>query len=472
MDNIRDVMLLLGYQETSDPADANVIWCWRYPFTASRDSAGTPPGLHTAYKLIKTGVGLHQFVNQLPGIGSITTKSELGKLAGVLKFIPQTYRLPQEYDVWQEAISTAKEQGSTLEWIQKDPEHRGISVVADAQSTHLANRTQGILVQELVRPYLIGNRLWDFGVYVGITQLEPLMVYIYTGSVLLRFCKVDYVWNITDDTDPASYVIYGLENVHRSGKEVPEMEAHYKDSGTDSSLSSTMSLAAISSYLASQGINTTAWWLDVQSQIVQLLQHTAPNMAQGLRSNYPGSRVNFFTLLRFDFMFDHHRQNRLIEVNMSPGLHRHDLPRSEQLLSRKLVHDLVTLKGLAPGGYHHVATGQDLAAIKYHTDGTALGESSCAGGCDTVADCSSKPECILCRACRSQWQNDMLTRVMAEHLNAHGYMRIHPPGIALASYMGANNVDVDSYFDPHVRSDDAVVRAWLEQKCASDYRWC
>lgn len=39
------------------------------------------------------------------------------------------------------------------------------------------------------------------GVYVAITQLEPLMAYVFTGSVLLRFCSKPYQRDITPDTD-------------------------------------------------------------------------------------------------------------------------------------------------------------------------------------------------------------------------------------------------------------------------------
>jgi hypothetical protein len=39
------------------------------------------------------------------------------------------------------------------------------------------------------------------GVYVAIPQLEPLTAYVFTGSVLLRFCSKPYVRDITADTD-------------------------------------------------------------------------------------------------------------------------------------------------------------------------------------------------------------------------------------------------------------------------------
>jgi hypothetical protein len=39
--NVRDVFELLGYTPTDKPADANVIWAWRDPFT-KHDPAEQP----------------------------------------------------------------------------------------------------------------------------------------------------------------------------------------------------------------------------------------------------------------------------------------------------------------------------------------------------------------------------------------------------------------------------------------------
>jgi hypothetical protein len=101
---------------------------------------------------------------------------------------------------------------------------------------------------------------------------------------------------------------------------------------------------------------------------------------------------------------------------MSPGLYRLDAPLEQQLLSRQLVHDLLHLKGIAPGGHAHQFTPQLLRDLAYNSDGVALGEPACAGGCSTAADCHARPACMLCRACRSAWQNGVLQRVAAEHL--------------------------------------------------------
>lgn len=48
--------------------------------------------------------------------------------------------------------------------------------------------------------------------YVAITSLEPLLAYIHTGGVLMRFSSADYERNIQSDTPTNTYVIYGLDD--------------------------------------------------------------------------------------------------------------------------------------------------------------------------------------------------------------------------------------------------------------------
>jgi hypothetical protein len=118
---------------------------------------------------------------------------------------------------------------------------------------------------------------------------------------------------------------------------------------------------------------------------------------------------------------------------VSPGLHRPDMPLEEQLLSRKLIHDLLLLKGLGPGGHHHQFTPPGLLNVTFHPDSIALGEPACAGGCETAEQCHSKEACMLCRNCRSDWQNGVLQRVMAEHLG-EGCWCVRLSGVCLFTH--------------------------------------
>jgi hypothetical protein len=103
---------------------------------------------------------------QVPGLGYLTVTSELAQLSKSIHSIPRAYVLPEEYATWQEFTKT--EEGSKLEWIQKSAYHRGVQIIPDVAAPELKDLgVQGVLVQQLVRPHLIGGRSWDVGESAG-----------------------------------------------------------------------------------------------------------------------------------------------------------------------------------------------------------------------------------------------------------------------------------------------------------------
>lgn len=118
LENVKQVLELLGYTPTNTPADANLIWAWRDPFSKPTDEQPKLAAVHDHLRSLQR----YQFVNHVPAAGWLATKSELAKLSAVLNVLPRTFQLPQEYKAWQEFLQT--EQGAKMEWIQKSKGHR------------------------------------------------------------------------------------------------------------------------------------------------------------------------------------------------------------------------------------------------------------------------------------------------------------------------------------------------------------
>ena len=92
-----------------------------------------------------------------------------------------------------------------MEWVRKSVHHRGISALPLDHLEKIRRRgdaTDGgdeeeYLVQELIRPHLIGGKKWDLGLYVAVTSIRPLRAYLY-NDILLRLCINNY-------TDPVKH---------------------------------------------------------------------------------------------------------------------------------------------------------------------------------------------------------------------------------------------------------------------------
>ena len=92
-------------------------------------------------------------------------------------FMPQMFVLPEENALLKEQME--KEKGSF--WIIKPPNlsrGKGISVVD--QFEKVPKTTQPICVQRyLMHPFLIDGRKFDLRVYVLVTSIDPLRIYVY-----------------------------------------------------------------------------------------------------------------------------------------------------------------------------------------------------------------------------------------------------------------------------------------------------
>lgn len=119
-----------------------------------------------------------QKVNHFAGSGYFTNKASLA--GAKFSFMPRSYRLPQDAALFRKEVS---ENDDAL-WVMKSNEHRGIKVHHFSQ---LDLQSKGSFVQQFIRhPLLISKRKFDVGLYVAITSVEPLRVYVYNEEVLLR----------------------------------------------------------------------------------------------------------------------------------------------------------------------------------------------------------------------------------------------------------------------------------------------
>lgn len=169
--HVRNVLERLGFQKgTNETLDWDLLWAHDYPYRALY------PRLHQLKP--------HQRVNHFPGCGFITNKVDLATTD--LKYIPKAFKLPAE----REKFVTYAEQNTQKLFVQKHNQHRHISIKSLSEIEFDKNET---FLQEYVdKPLLVDGHKFDIGVYVIVTSVDPLRVYIYKGDVLFRFCPVKY----------------------------------------------------------------------------------------------------------------------------------------------------------------------------------------------------------------------------------------------------------------------------------------
>lgn len=165
------VLNRLGFEKvTNESTDWDLLWAHDYPFRVMY------PKLHN--------LKFHQRVNHFPGCGFITNKVDLAITD--LSFIPKSFKLPDHREKFMDYVSANPEKL----FVQKHNQHRHIYIRNISEINFDDN---GTFLQEFVdNPFLVDGHKFDIGVYVIITSMDPLRVYIYKGDVLFRYCPVKY----------------------------------------------------------------------------------------------------------------------------------------------------------------------------------------------------------------------------------------------------------------------------------------
>lgn len=267
----------------------------------------------------------HQRINHWPGCGWLTSKVDLTETVNS-KYIPKAFRFPQQKD---EFLTYAELHPDSL-FLQKSIMNRGISV-KKPNEIDFTNST--MFVQEMVQnPLLIEDRMFDFGVYVVITSIDPLRIYLWDTDILLRVCLEPYYPFNKNNLN--SYVIG--DNFH-SGWHFDSIQKFMKHK---------FSLKmALNAQLEERCINTTMIWEQVKDCIITTVSIQEHRLVEAIR--HFSSKHNFFELVRFDFMVDAGLNVHLLEINMSPGLFpRENTKIYHESMYEQLVFDTLNLVGI------------------------------------------------------------------------------------------------------------------------------
>ncbi|CAM3438078.1 PqqD family peptide modification chaperone [Halomonas lysinitropha] len=282
-------------------------------------------------------------INHFPGNAALTVKSRLHDslatlrerirdshgahhdLARRLEFFPHAYVMPGDYHALQEAALANPDQ----RWILKPTnasKGKGVRVLEDVAEAPLA---QDWLVQEYVaNPHTIRGHKYVLRLYVLITSLEPLRVYLYRQG----FAKLaSEPWDPEDADNPFSQLTNPDINALNSSAEVP---VEFID------------LERYRTWLRDQGHDDA----ELFARIDDLVALTAISAVDAMRSRTAEVGADprgCYELLGLDCLVDDTLKPWILECNLSPSLGICAAPetggRIEEAVKGGLVRDMVSL---------------------------------------------------------------------------------------------------------------------------------
>jgi len=277
-------------------------------------------------------------VNRLPGVMKLCKKNELAKLhvkfmeefEGEEEFVPETFSLPSERDLAINRLAQASPQdlmdfrevpGKNKEnlWIVKPcikSGGRGIHLIDRIfdipNHDGMKNVDQDVLQKYISNPLTIRGHKFDIRLYVLITSVDPLVVYILKDG-LARFASEEY------NTDSCN-----IDNncIHLTNSAVNKDNImDYGSVGQDPYSGYLWTLSRLKQYFETCDDEHIKWdkmWQSIVHVIRKTILMAYPQMKEeckNLKSSY-----NCYKLLGFDIMLEENLKPWVLEVNTDPCL--------------------------------------------------------------------------------------------------------------------------------------------------------
>ncbi|XP_039968539.1 probable tubulin polyglutamylase ttll-15 [Bactrocera tryoni] len=423
--HVIEILGQMGYKQTSmNNENWSLLWAHEYPFLK----------MGTRIRNILS----RQIVNHFPGIGFITSKVDLSTAA--FPFMPKAFRLPEQQA---EFLKFAMDNPDSI-FVEKNNKHRSIKI-RPLNSINL-NASDCFIQEYVQKPFLVDGHKFDVGVYIVLTSIEPLIVYMYEGDILFRYCPEKYY-----PFDAENINKYVIGNDYLPTWEVPSLIKYFERFGGSMR-------SSFDAYVRDQFLDPSVIWEQVEEIVRQTILSKKNNI---LKAMQPFKTGKYFELLRFDLIVDDNLQVYLMEVNMSPNLSSaHFKPNA--LLYQQVLYNVLNLVGV----------GSPLRIDKRIFDDEKItSDKSIAVNLNDCAKYAchkscNKSECDLCLSCLKASEVNILKKAHYEHLHKMEMKRIFPKAMV--------NPD---YFNPQVEiqnlsTRDGWLTRWFYKKCKDNRSWC
>ncbi|PBC32195.1 tubulin monoglutamylase TTLL4-like [Apis cerana] len=256
-----------------------------------------------------------QKVNNMPGSHNIGDKDLLWthlnkmskKFGSDYNFMPRTYILPKEIQKFESMWSR---HGIGTTWIIKPPSAgRGQGIKIVNQWWEIPKWHSVIIQRYITKPKLINGLKFDLRIYVLLTSINPLRIYIYQEG-LVRFASVRYIRgsNLND-----KYMHLTNSSVNKQNP------AYVMNDGVNSFKGHKWSFSSLWSYLKQEDVNVSELWSLIKNIIIKTFVAVESSMNAAISENLVSS-YSCYELYGFDVLLDESLRPWLLEVNILPSL--------------------------------------------------------------------------------------------------------------------------------------------------------
>ena len=289
----------------------------------------------------------YQRVNHFPGTWELGRKDKLGRNVEKARrrrpeefnFLPKSWVLPKDVDEWR----LDRKRNKNAVYIVKPPASsrgRGVRMLKPSEANAMEKKK--VLIQRYISdPHLLDGYKYDLRVYVVVTSIDPLRVYLYKEG-LVRLATEKYSEGGRDLTKRCMHLTNYSVNSKKEKFVMGDCAVGQDDVGFKRSLSS------LRKRFERDGVDfETVIWREIKDVVTKTLLSVDTNMNVRHKIFIPGSNQNAcYELFGFDVMLDSKLKPWLIEVNTGPSL---SAPANLDIhIKHKMVANVFNLVGVAP----------------------------------------------------------------------------------------------------------------------------
>ncbi|XP_065215467.1 tubulin monoglutamylase TTLL4-like [Planococcus citri] len=300
----------------------------------------------------------HQKYNHFPGTVEIGRKDYLcrnvqrmmSKHGGKqFQIMPQSFILPREREQF---LRSYNEGEKNQLWIVKPPaSYRGDGIKIVHKKSQVPRCTPIIVQKYIENPYLINSMKFDLRLYVLVTSINPLRIYLYDDG-LVRFASQKYSTDLRTVANRFVHLTNYCINVQNVKFKV--------ESDVNAPKGHKWTLRTLWRYLREdRNVDVDRVKSQLNDLIIKTLICGENGISKCIADHLP-SRYNAYEVFGFDVLLDANLQPWLLEVNISPSLRSSTAV--DVAVKQPLMSDILNIVGF------HIPSNKNMKSHHLHTE--------------------------------------------------------------------------------------------------------
>lgn len=282
-------------------------------------------------------------INRYPNVDYLFQKDNLYKYYYLMKnnfnedfnYMPETYYYPFDKDI---IINKFKDYSLDVNnlWLVKPIDLDGGRGIFLFESLKMLNYSKYVITKYVTNINLIKNKKYDLRIYVLVTSLKPLIIYLYKDG-LVRIASKNYSLDINSIGD--KYIHLTNTDVNKYNKDYNKPK-NYSDENAN-----IWNLKTYQKHLNKNKID----WNNIHEKIIDVIIKVIVSVQEQILNKIEKDNLNersFFNIVGFDILITDKYEPVLLEVNYSPSVDIYD--ELDKILKTNLLVDTFNLVGITP----------------------------------------------------------------------------------------------------------------------------